>query len=78
MNEWNQQILKYNNDNIIDMMELTKLSSKIVTSSRENMFSQFNSSVHKQFKSEGVRIKYTLFKFDPFAFGSSAGMRSHH
>ena len=78
MNEWNQQILKYNNDNIIDLIELTKLSSKTATFSKENLFPQFNSSVHKQFKSEGVRIKYTLFKFDPFAFGSNAGMRSHH
>ena len=29
MNEWNQQIVKYNNENIIDMIELTKLSSKV-------------------------------------------------
>ena len=56
------------------MMELTKLSSKIFTSSRENLFPQFNSSVHKQFKGEGVRRKNTpSFKFYPFASSSSVG-----
>ena len=74
MNEWNQQILKYNNDNIIDLIELTKLSSKTATFSKENLFPQFNSSVHKQFKGEGVCRKNTpSFKFDPFASSSSVG-----